>query len=61
MYDKICIINNVGLIQITHIFKKFVKYTVQFKDPRIFLKWGVLCVQRQEDFGWKTTSIQLKK
>jgi hypothetical protein len=37
MYDKICIINNIGLIQITHILKIFVEtYTVGFKDPRFF-------------------------
>jgi hypothetical protein len=38
MYDKIFIINNIGLIQITHIFKIFVKIYVGFKDPKFFLK-----------------------
>ena len=36
MYDDICVINNIGLIQIMHIFKIFVKYTVGFEDPRVF-------------------------
>ena len=40
MYDKICIINNIGLIQITHIFKIFVKIYVGFKDPRVFSEIG---------------------
>jgi len=43
MYDKICIINNIGLIQITHIFKIFVKIYIGYKDPRIFEIGCPLC------------------
>ena len=50
MYNKFCIINNIGLIQITHFLKYFKKYTVGFKDPRVFFEIGCPLCSKAERF-----------
>ena len=62
MYDKICIINNIGLIQITHVFKIFVKIYRRILGSYVFFLNRVSFVFRGgKILDEKTMSIQLEK